>query len=121
MKQWVHTQLTYRKLPGLSIGIVYDQELVYARGFGYSNLEDSILTSTQTIYLIASLTKIFTATAIMQLRDQEKLRLDDPVEQYLPWFRIKSRFPDQPKVTIRQLLKHTSGLQSEAAFQYWTD
>lgn len=121
MEQWLLSQVAFRSIPGLSIGIVYDQELVYARGFGYSNLEDSILTSTQTIYRIASLTKIFTATAIMQLRDQEKLRLDDPVEQYLPWFRIKSRFPDQPKVTIRQLLTHTSGLPREAAFPYWTD
>lgn len=121
MEQWIQSQMAYRGLPGLSLGIVYDQELVYARGFGYSNLEDSIPTSNQTIYRIASLTKTFTATAIMQLRDQEKLRLDDPVEQYLPWFRLKSRFPDQPKVTIRQLLTHTSGLPREAAFPYWTD
>ena len=121
MEQWIQSQMTYRSLPGLSIGIVYDQELVYARGFGYSNLEDSAATTSQTIYRIASLTKVFTATAIMQLRDQGKLRLDDPVEQYLPWFRVKSRFPDQPKVTIRQLLTHTSGLPREAAYPYWTD
>ncbi|HLA69580.1 MAG TPA: serine hydrolase domain-containing protein [Bacteroidota bacterium] len=121
MEQWVQSQLAYRGLPGLSIGIVYDQELVYARGFGYSNLADSVVTSSQTIYRIASLTKTFTATAIMQLRDQGKLRLDDPVEEYLPWFRVKTRFPDQPKVTIRQLLTHTSGLPREAAYPYWTD
>ncbi len=121
MEQWIQSQMTYRGLPGLSIGIVYDQELVYSRGFGYSNLEDSIVTSSQTIYRIASLTKVFTSTAILQLRDQGRLRLDDPVEQYLPWFRMKTRFPDQPKVTIRQLLTHTSGLPREAAYPYWTD
>ncbi len=121
LEEWVQTQLIYRGLPGLSIGIVFDQELVYSRGFGYANLGDSLPTSSQTIYRIGSLTKTFTATAVMQLRDQDKLRLDDPVDQYLPWFRLKSRFSDQPKVSIRQLLTHTSGLPREAAYPYWTD
>ncbi len=121
MERWIESQVAFRSLPGISIGIVYDQDLVYARGFGLSDVAKNSPSTSQTIYRIASLTKIFTATAIMQLRDQGKLRLDDPVENYLPWFRIKSRFPDRPGITIRQLLSHTSGLPREAAFPYWTD
>lgn len=121
MEQWIQSQVSYRGLPGISVGIVYDQELVYARGFGLRDLRRQTPATPSTIYRIASLTKLFTATAIMQLRDQGKLRLDDPVEQYLPWFKLKNPFPDQPSITIRHLLTHTSGLPREAAYPYWTD
>ena len=57
----------------------------------------------------------------MQLRDQGKLRLDDPVSDYLEWFKIRDRFPEAPDITIRQLLTHSSGLPRESAFPYWTD
>jgi len=70
---------------------------------------------------MASVTKTFTATAIMQLRDAGKLNLDDPVAKHLPWFKIKSPFADAPAITIRHLLTHTSGLPREAAYPYWTD
>jgi len=117
----VESSMAYRSQPGLSIGIVYDQQLVWARGFGYSDVERKVPATPSTLYRIGSITKPFTATAIMQLRDQGKLRLDDPIVKYLPWFKIKSRFPAGPAITIRQLLSHSSGLPSEAAFPYWTD
>jgi CubicO group peptidase (beta-lactamase class C family) len=66
-------------------------------------------------------TKLFTATAIMQLRDAGRLRLDDPVVHYLPWFTIRTRDADAPPITIRHLLTHTAGLPREAAFPYSTD
>ncbi|MBN2601063.1 MAG: serine hydrolase, partial [Candidatus Marinimicrobia bacterium] len=53
--------------------------------------------------------------------DTEKLRLDDPVKKYLPWFDIKTEFNEDPEITIWHLLTHTSGLPAEAAFPYWTD
>lgn len=121
LESWIKAQMDYRDLPGLSIGIVYDQELIYARGFGYRDLEKKKPATPQTIYRIASITKTFTATCLMQLRDAGKLRLEDPIEKYLDWFKIKNRFPDAPKITIRHLITHTSGLPREAAFPYWTD
>ncbi|HEX9615690.1 MAG TPA: serine hydrolase domain-containing protein, partial [Bacteroidota bacterium] len=72
-------------------------------------------------YRIASITKTFTATAVMQLRDQGRLQLDDQIEKHLSWFRMKNRFPNDPTVTIWHLLTHTSGLPREAAFPYWTE
>lgn len=121
LELWIDAQMEYRELPGMSIGIVYDQELIYAKGFGYSNLEQKTSATPQTVYRIASITKTFTATALMQLRDEGKLSLDDPIKKYLPWFSIKNSFPDAPEITIRQLITHTSGLPREAAFPYWTD
>jgi D-alanyl-D-alanine carboxypeptidase len=68
---------------------------------------------------MASHSKLFTATAIMQLRDQGKLRLDDPVQRYLPWFHPKPAEPDDPPITIEELLTHSSGLPREAG-SHWS-
>ena len=121
LETWVKAQQGYRDIPGIMIGLVYDQELVYARGFGFADLEKQLPVDEDTPFRMASITKTFTATALLQLRDAGKLRLDDPVRDYLPWFNIRQRFPDQPPITIRQLLTHTSGLPREADFPYWTD
>jgi CubicO group peptidase (beta-lactamase class C family) len=118
---WIEAQMAQREQPGLSIGIVYDQQLVWARGFGYANVEQKIPATPQTLYRIASITKLFTSTAIMQLRDEGKLQLDDPLTRRLPWFQIQQRFPDAPPITLHHLLMHTSGLPREATFPYWTD
>jgi len=121
LETWIEAQQEFRDIPGIAIGLVYDQELVYSKGFGYADLAQKKQVTTQTPFRIASMTKTFTATALMQLRDAGKLRLDDPVKDYLPWFNIKQRFEGQPPITIRQLLTHTSGLPREADFPYWTD
>src|SRR6185436_10914379 len=81
------------RIPGMSIVIVYDQDVLLANGFGYADLEKQIPADPQTVYRIGSVTKAFTALMLMQLRDDGKLHLDDPIEKYLPEFKIKSRFP----------------------------
>jgi len=121
LETWIEAQMDYRGIPGLSIGIVYDQDLIWAKGFGYSDVETKTASTPQTIYGIASVTKVFTSTAIMQLRDQGKLSLDDPIVKYLPWFKINQQYPETPPITIRHLITHTSGLPREAAFPYWTN
>ena len=121
LEAWIESQMAYRSVPGMSVGVVYDQTLIWARGFGYADVEKKIPATPATIYRMASVTKTFTATAIMQLRDAGKLSLDDPVVKHLPWFKVKSRFHDAPAVNIRHLLTHTSGLPREAAYPYWTD
>ncbi len=117
---WIEEQRSYHRLPGLAIGVVHDQELVWAKGYGTSDLETGAPVTPETIFRIGSITKLFTATAVMQLRDAGKLRLDDSVSRHLPWFEVQSPFEGEPEITIRQLLTHTSGLPREAAFPYWT-
>ena len=121
LEAWIESQMAYRGQPGISVGVVYDQKLIWARGFGHADVEKKIAATPATIFRMASVTKTFTATAIMQLRDAGKLSLDDPVVKHLPWFKIKSPFADAPTITIRHLLTHTSGLPREAAFPYWMD
>ena len=119
---WIESKIAYEDWPGLSIGIVYDQELIWSKGFGYANMEKKIPSTVYTKYLLASNTKQFTAIAIMQLRDAGKIDLNDPVEKYLPWINeIKQPFNNVPKITIRNLLTHTSGLPMDGLYLYCDD
>src|SRR5688572_3147065 len=94
---WIESQMAYRSQPGLSIGVIYDQELVWAKGFGFADVASCKPATTTTVYRIASITKLFTATAILQLRDEGKLQLDDPVARHLPWFEVQNPFADAPE------------------------
>jgi hypothetical protein len=116
---WLEGQILYRDLPGIAVGVVSDQELVWATGFGLADRAGKIPMTPQTKFRMASHSKLFTATAVMQLREQGKLRLDDPVSKYLPWFTLKAAEPDDPPITIEELLTHSSGLPREAG-SHWT-
>ena len=118
---WVQEQMAYHHQPGVAVGIIHDQELIWARGLGYRDVQGRQSATPQTIFRIASITKTFTATAILQLRDAGRLQLDDPVRKHLPWFEYRNIYPDAPVITLRHLLTHTSGLPREADFPYWTD
>ena len=111
---WLEGQIAYRGLPGIVVGVVADQTLVWATGFGYANVPPSGHDARDTKFRMASHSKLFTSTAIMQLREQGKLRLDDPVSKYLPWFKLKPAGDDDGPITIEQLLDHSSGLPREA-------
>lgn len=115
---WLESQIAYRGLPGIAVGVVYDQQLVWSRGYGFADVEKRVPMSAQTRFRIASNSKLFAAIAIMQLREAGKLRLDDPVAQHLPWFKVKPAGPDDGPITIEQLLSHSSGLQREAS-DHW--
>lgn len=117
---WVEAQIAYEGIPGMSLGIVYDQGLVWSRGFGYADVEKKIPASPSTIYSICSISKLFTSISVMQLRDHGKLSLDEPVGKYLSWFNIKDTYPDAPEITLRGILTHSSGLPREADYPYWT-
>jgi CubicO group peptidase (beta-lactamase class C family) len=96
--------------PGLSVVVVKDSEVVYSKAFGYADGPGSVRATPETIYHWWSMTKIPTAIAIMQLQEQGKMNLDDPVTKYLPWFNVKSQSGGHPSITIRHLLQHSSGL-----------
>ena len=121
LSAWIEAQMAYADQPGLSIGIVHDQELVWAAGFGRARLAPDRPATPDTLYRIASITKLFTSTAVLQLRDAGRLQLDDPIARHLPWFSIGQPHADAPVITIRHLLTHTAGLPREAGFPYWTD
>lgn len=110
---------TYEKVPGISAGIVHDQELIWNKGYGYSNLETRRPADADTLYSICSISKLFTAIAIMQLRDAGELALRDSVGDHLDWFNIKQAHDGSGPATIESLLTHSSGLPRESDFPYW--
>lgn len=116
---WMEGQIAYRGLPGVAVGVVHDQQLVWSRGFGYADVAAKKPMTADTRFRIASNSKLFAAIAILQLREAGKLRLDDPVNKHLPWFTMKPAGPDDGPITIEQLLSHSSGLQREAG-DHWS-
>jgi D-alanyl-D-alanine carboxypeptidase len=116
---WLEGQMLYRHLPGIAVGVVADQDLIWAKGFGVADIDKKTPMTPQTKFRMASHSKLFTATAVMQLREQGKVRLDDPVSKYLPWFRVVSADAEDPPITIEELLTHSSGLPREAG-SHWT-
>jgi CubicO group peptidase (beta-lactamase class C family) len=116
---WLDTQMAYRGLPGVMVGVVHDQQLVWQKGFGFADVKAKAPMTAETKFRMASHSKMLTAIAVMQLREQGKLRLDDPVQQHLPWFRSQPAGADDGPITVEQLLSHSSGLQREAS-DHWS-
>lgn len=116
---WIDGVRVYDRVPGISAGIVVDQELIWNRGYGYSNLSTEEPADADTIYSICSISKLFTSIGIMQLRDRGQLRLGDSVADHLDWFDIQETFPGDGPATIEGLLTHSSGLPRESDFPYW--
>jgi CubicO group peptidase (beta-lactamase class C family) len=117
---WLDAQKDFEKLPGISAAIVKDQEILWSCAFGLANVEKNVKMEAPTLCSICSISKLFTSVAIMKLYDEGKLRLDDRIEDLLPWYDLEQKFPDSGPVTIRSLLTHSSGLPREANFPYWT-
>jgi CubicO group peptidase (beta-lactamase class C family) len=101
-------------LPGLVYGVILDGQLVHTRALGLADVERNIPTSSSTEFRIASMTKSFVAMAALKLRDGGKLRLDDPVADYLPELRgLTLPTTDSPLITIRHLMTMSTGLPED--------
>lgn len=104
--------VTQRNIPGAVVGIVDRDGLIWAKAYGYADLGARVRATVDTRYQIGSVTKVFTATLILKLRDRGQLGLDDPVSKWLqPGARTPGALPGgRPYISIRDLLTHTSGL-----------
>jgi CubicO group peptidase (beta-lactamase class C family) len=100
------------KIAGMSAAVVKDGQLVWAHGFGYADIENGIPATAETPYHLASVTKPFAALVVMQLVQDGKLSLDDPVSRY------GVSLPEGDTVTVRHLLSHTSAGTPGAHYQY---
>src|SRR5829696_1169743 len=94
-------------IPGAAWGIVIDGELAHTGVTGYRDVPSKSPVTPDTVFRIASMTKSFTAMAILELRDEGKLSLDDPAEKYVPEMKaLVYPTSDSPRLTIRHLLSH---------------
>ncbi|MDH3274710.1 MAG: beta-lactamase family protein [Gammaproteobacteria bacterium] len=121
LPELIRKKMQERKVVGLSIAIVDNQDVAWAEGFGFADKDKSIPATPETIYRAGSITKLFTATAAMQLAESGKLDIDQPLQNYLPEFSIRSRFVDTRPITLRDLMTHHSGLPSDLHNGSWGD
>ncbi len=117
---WLEAQKDFDQLPGITAAVIKDQDVMWKGAYGWANPSEHIEAEPSTLFSICSISKLFTAVAIMKLYDEGKLRLDDKIEEILPWFDLEQQYKESGPITIRSLLTHSSGLPREAHFPYWT-
>jgi CubicO group peptidase (beta-lactamase class C family) len=105
-------------IPGMAVAVIADDEVVYQHGFGVANIETGEQVNTETIFGIASNTKAFTSAALAILVDRGSINWDDPVQNYLPWFKLYAPYVSA-NITIRDLLSHRSGLKTFSGDLIW--
>ncbi len=116
----IQKEMKKRKVIGLSIALVDDQHVVWAQGFGYADEENSVPATSETIYRVGSISKLFTTAAVMQLVEQGRIEIDKPIQAYLPEFSIRTRFPNSDPITLRSLMTHHSGLPANFYEGMWS-
>jgi CubicO group peptidase (beta-lactamase class C family) len=100
--------------PGIVFGLVVDGKLVYANGAGFTNIAQKITATPKSLFRIASMSKSVTNMAIMKLRDEGKLQLDDPAQRYIPELKKMTYVSaDSPLITIRHLMTHAAGFPED--------
>lgn len=121
LSRWVRSIYEQKNdIPGLVVAVAKEGEIIFLEAHGYADLEKKQKMTTDHMFRIASHSKTFTATAIMQLQEQGKLRIDDFVVDYLPWLK-KHRDKRFSKITIRQLLSHGAGVVRDGLNQdFWS-
>lgn len=104
-------EVSEKRLPGLSLALVDDQQIVWAQGFGFADPDKKSAATAETVYRVGSVSKLFSDIAIMQLLERGQLDLDAPVTKYLPDFHPKNPFGTP--ITLRELMSHRAGLVRE--------
>ena len=119
LEPWITAEVEAKRLPALSVALVDDQQIVWARGFGFADAARTVPASADTLYRVGSVSKLFTDLAVMQLVERGRLDLDAPVNRILPEFAPKNPF-DVP-ITLRQLMSHRAGLVREPPVGHYFD
>lgn len=103
-------------IPGLAVALVDADRTLWVEGFGHIDRRGSAPVTADTLFSVQSMSKLFTATAVMRTVAAGRLDLDAPITTYLPGFTVHSAFEEHPerKITLRMLLSHTAGFTHEA-------
>lgn len=107
----VNEELKETNTPGAALAVIVGDQVVFAKGFGVSNVETRTPVTPDTLFRIASTTKMLTAAALVALAEQGKIKLDEPIGKY-----VKGLRPKLSRVTVHQLLTHTAGLRDSASY-----
>jgi CubicO group peptidase (beta-lactamase class C family) len=115
---YVAEQLDELGIPGMALGVVQDGQVVHLQGFGVADASGRAVTP-QTPFYLGSVTKSFTALAVMQLVEANKVNLDAPVQTYLSWLELADQ-DAAAKITVRHLLNQTSGISEKDGNRFWS-
>jgi len=115
--RFINDQMVEQHLPSLSLLVTRGGEPVFAQSYGLANLELNVLAHNQSVYELGSVTKSFTATAVMLLAADYLLNLDDPITCYLP---MNSAPSSWNTIIVRHLLTHTAGISRDGIAEYWS-
>lgn len=115
-KALINDYILNRKFPSISVAVVKKGEIIWEESFGYANLEKKQKATPNTPYLLASVSKTMTATALMKLAEQKLIRLDGSVNNYFKGAKVRSHRWDADKATVKMVMSHTSGLTT---FNFW--
>jgi CubicO group peptidase (beta-lactamase class C family) len=116
--EYITARIRADHIPGVALAIVKDDQILYLKGYGRADQSGRAVTP-QTPFIIGSITKTFTALAVMQLVEAGKVELDAPVQRYIPWFRVADA-TGSTRITVRMLIDQTSGLPQLPTFVTWT-
>ena len=108
VEEFLVREMNAKKVPGFSVAVIEQNNIVTSKGFGYADLEGKIPASAETVYRVASVSKTVIAVGLLQWMERGRFRLDDPVNRLLENVQIQTKFRKQP--TVRNLFSHTSGL-----------
>lgn len=109
------------KIPSIAVGVAYKEEILWMEGFGFANIDKKIPATEHTVYPLASISKAFTATGLMILKERGLLNLDKPVQHYLPDLQINYHHGSTEELTIRSLANHSAGLPTHFNYHYSDD
>src|SRR5216684_2025907 len=107
----VNEELKATNTPGAAVVVIVGDQVVFAKGFGVSNVETRMPVTPDTLFRIASTTKMLTAATLVALAEQGKIKLDEPIGKY-----VRGLSPGLSRVTVHQLLTHTAGLRDSASY-----
>ena len=115
----IRQEMVKQNTPGVSMTVIQNGQTVYRRTFGYADREKQRLVDSSTYFHFASITKTLTALSIMQLVNSGAVSLSAPIITYLPWFKMQGDASVWKKITVGQLMSHTSGVPRDHAVDFW--
>ncbi len=121
MGKYIPAQMKKHRITGLSVALVDDQKIVWSEGFGFSDKSTNREATNTTAYQAGSVSKLFTAMAVMKLRQSGKIDLDAPIKDAVPEFALNTRFDSIDKITLRNILSHHAGIPDTIIDGMWTN
>jgi CubicO group peptidase (beta-lactamase class C family) len=118
VRAFIKRQLTERRLPSISVAVARDGRIIWEEAFGWADSERRVPATPHTMYSLASISKPFTATGLMILKERGRVELDRPVNEYLGEAKVAVRVGDPAEATVRRVANHTAGLPLHYQFFY---